>query len=193
MTPSKSLQTYAIGAIRRAGATATTCPNIQGGIELLPDGLQPDPRHRLRGRHRRLLGPPVKTVAPADVKPGQIFLGGAGTNNGVQTGSITAIDVATGKQVAKRRPPYPMYSGVLATPDLVWSGSLDGTFAAYDAKTLEVKWSMNVGTAFQGSPIAFTAGGKEYIAIAGGSGGTTFGHTDLENMQTSQMLYVFAL
>ena len=80
-----------------------------------------------------------------------------------------------------------MYSGVMATPDLVWAGSLDGTFAAYDAKTLEVKWSMNVGTSFQGSPIAFTAGGKEYIAIVGGGIGiAAFGHPELENKSGRQ-------
>ena len=48
-----------------------------------------------------------KTVAPADVTPGQIFTGGAGVNSGVQTGSINAVDVATGKQVAQAADPVP--------------------------------------------------------------------------------------
>ena len=87
-----------------------------------------------------------------------------------------------------------MYSGVMATPDLLWAGSLDGTFAAYDAKTLEVKWSMNVGTGFQGSPIAFNAGGKEYIAIVGGGPGlATFGHPELESKSTANIVWVFGL
>jgi alcohol dehydrogenase (cytochrome c) len=133
-------------------------------------------------------------VAPADVKPGQIFEGGVGTNNGEQTGSVNAIDVATGKQIAKQPTPFPMYSGVMATPDLLWAGSLDGTFAAYDAKTLQVKWSINVGTGFQGSPIAFNAGGKEYIAIVGGGPGlATFGNAGLAAKSTANIVWVFGL
>ncbi len=82
----------------------------------------------------------------------------------------------------------------MATPDLVWAGSLDGTFAAYDAKTLDVKWSMNLGTGFQGSPIAFTAGGKEYIAIVGGGPGlSTFNHPELEKRSTANIVWVLGL
>jgi alcohol dehydrogenase (cytochrome c) len=128
------------------------------------------------------------------VHQGQVFQAGTSTNNGVQTGTVTAIDVTTGKSIAQQPTPFPMYSGVMATPDLVWAGSVDGTFAAYDAKTLEVKWSMNVGTAFEGSPIAFSAGGKEYIAIAGGGPGlATFGHPELEKKSTANILWVFGL
>ena len=87
-----------------------------------------------------------------------------------------------------------MYSGVLTTPDLVWAGSLDGTFAAYDAKTLEVKWSMNLGTGFQGSPIAFTAGGKEFIAIVGGGPGlATFDYPELSAKSTANIVWVLGL
>ena len=39
--------------------------------------------------------------------PGQIFQGGAGANNGAQTGTVIAIDVATGKQVAQQPTPVP--------------------------------------------------------------------------------------
>jgi alcohol dehydrogenase (cytochrome c) len=83
----------------------------------------------------------------------------------------------------------------MATPDLVWAGSLDGTFAAYDAKTLDVKWSMNVGTSFQGSPIAFNAGGKEYIAIVGGGLGlgSAFNSPELSNKSTANIVWVFGL
>ena len=62
----------------------------------------------------------------------------------------SSFDVATGKQVAKLDRPYPNYAGVMTTPDLVWTGEMDGTFGAYDAKTLEQKWSINVGGTFSG-------------------------------------------
>ena len=192
--PTKSLQTYAHGGIDRAGAKATTCPNIQGGSNFFPTAYNPALGIAYAAGIEGCSDLSVKTVAPADVVPGQIFTGGAGVSSGVQTGSINAIDVASGKAIAQQATPFPMYGGVLATTDLLWAGSLDGTFAAYDAKTLEQKWSMNVGTPFQGAPIAFTVNGKEYIAIAGGGIAlAAFEHPELEIKPTSNMLWVFAL
>jgi glucose dehydrogenase len=40
------------------------------------------------------------------------------------------------------------YAGALATAgNLVFLGHIDGTFGAYDARTLKELWSFNVGTA----------------------------------------------
>jgi alcohol dehydrogenase (cytochrome c) len=192
--PSKSLQTYAQGAISRAGATATTCPNIQGGVNFFPTAYNPVTGIAYGAGIEGCSDLSVKTVAPADVKSGSIFIGGAGVSSGEQKGSITSIDVATSKQVAKHETPFPMYSGVMLTKDLVWSGSTDGTFAAYDATTLEPKWSMNLGTSFQAPPITYTAGGKQYVAIAGGGIGLAiFGHAELENIQSANMIWVFTV
>ena len=127
---------------------------------------------------------------------GQIFVGGAGVASGIQTGSINAIDVGTGKVIVQHATDFPMYAGVLATSDLLWAGSLDGTFAAYDAKTLEEKWSMKTGTAFQAPPIAFNVAGKEYIAIVGGGVGiAAFGRPELEVQAgiTANVLWVFTV
>ena len=192
--PTKSMQTYAEGRQSRAGDKATVCPNIQGGSNFFPTGYNPKLGLAYAVGIEGCDTLAVKSVAPADVHPGQIFQGGTFTNTGAQTGSVNAIDVTTGKQVAKHPTPFPMYSGVMATPDLLWAGSLDGTFAAYDAKTLDVKWSINVGTGFQGSPIAFNAGGKEYIAIVGGGPGiATFGNKDLAAKSTANLVWVFGL
>jgi alcohol dehydrogenase (cytochrome c) len=192
--PTKSLQTYAEGKIDRAGSKATACPNIQGGTNFFPTGYNPSLGIAYAVTIEGCSDLATKTISPADVHPGQIFQAGTSTNNGVQTGTVTAIDVATGKSIAQQPTPFPMYSGVMTTPDLVWAGSLDGTFAAYDAKTLQVKWSMNVGTGFQGSPIAFNAGGKEYIAIVGGGPGlATFGHPELASKSTANVVWVFGL
>ncbi|MCB9992732.1 MAG: PQQ-binding-like beta-propeller repeat protein [Hyphomicrobiaceae bacterium] len=192
--PSKSLQSYAIGSIDRAGATATTCPNIQGGTNFFPTAYNPNLGLAYAAGIEGCSDLSVRSVDPADVTPGQIFIGGSGTNSGVQTGSINAIDVATGNKVATHATTYPMYGGVMASADLLWAGSLDGTFSAYDAKTLDVLWSQNVGTPFQGAPIAFTVNGKEYIAIAGGGVGVGGGLApDLANMQTANVLWIFSL
>jgi alcohol dehydrogenase (cytochrome c) len=135
----------------------------------------------------------TKTVAPADVKPGVTFLGGTYAVNGVQKGAITAMDVATGKQVAKQDTQYPNNSGTLVTPDLVWTGSIDGSLGAFDAKTLAPLWSINVGTAFRAPPMTYSVGGKQYVAIVGGNLGTANagGNTELETTQAANMVWVF--
>jgi alcohol dehydrogenase (cytochrome c) len=192
--PSKSLQEYAAGALRRPGTGVTTCPNLQGGMNFWPPAYDPTTNTAFGAGIEGCSDLSIKPVATADVKPGAIFQGGAAANNGLQKGSVFSYDIATGKQISKTPLPYPNYAGVMATPGLVWAGELDGTFAAYDAKTLQEKWSINMGNAFQAPPIAFTAGGKEYIAIAGGSiGGADFGYPELKTKPAAAMLYVFAL
>lgn len=192
--PDASLQTYAIGAIDRAGATATTCPNIQGGTNFFPTAYNPELGIAYAVGIEGCSDLSVRAVDPADVRAGEIFTGGAGVGSGPLTGAINAVDLASSDVVATHSTTYPMYSGVLATPDLVWTAHLDGTIGAYDAVTLEEKWSMNVGTAFQAPPITFTAGGKQYVAIVGGGVGVAgFGYEELQNIQPANMLWVFGL
>lgn len=192
--PSKSLQTYAMGVLNRAGATATNCPHITGGVNYYPTAYNPTTGVAYGAGQEGCSDIATKEVAPADVISGSIFLGGTYAANGVQTGSITAIDVASGKQIGKQETPYPNHSGVLVTPDLVWSGALDGTFSAYDAKTLAPVWSMNLGTAFRAPPMTYSVGDKQYVAIEGGPiGSNSMGHADLETIQQANMIWVFAV
>jgi alcohol dehydrogenase (cytochrome c) len=190
---SKSLQAYADGALRRGGDTVTTCPNIQGGINYWPTAVDPTTNMAFGAGIEGCSDLSVKQVAAADVTEGQSFSGGEAAANGAQQGSIFAFDLTTGKQAQKVDRPYPNYAGVMLTPGLVWTGEMDGTFGAFDEKTLEKKWSINMGGAFNAPPIAFEANGKEYIAIAsGGNGVSTFGYPELAR-PAANMLYVFSL
>jgi alcohol dehydrogenase (cytochrome c) len=192
--PEAALQTYAIGAITRAGDVATTCPNIQGGTNFFPTAYNPNLGIAYAAGIEGCSDLSVRAVDPADVTAGNIFVGGAGVNSGEQTGSINAVDVATGSVVATQNTTFPMYGGVMASADLLWAGHLDGTFAAYNATTLEELWSMNVGTSFQGAPMTFLVGDKQYVAILGGGVGVGGGLAPtLANIQAANMLWVFAL
>lgn len=192
--PDADLQTYAIGRITRAGDTATTCPNIQGGTNFFPTAYNPDLGLAYAGGIEGCSDLSVRAVDPDDVLPGNIFIGGAGVNSGEQTGSINAVDVATNSIAATLNTTYPMYGGVMASADLLWAGHMDGTFSAYNASTLEELWSMNVGTSFQGAPITFLVNDTQYVAITGGGLGVGGGLApELSNMQAANMLWVFAL
>ena len=193
--PNKSLQAYSEEiVIRRGGGKIDACPHLQGGVNFWPTGYNPKTGmaygHSLEGCSFMEAVP----VAPEDVKPGSIFLGGAYTNSGNQGGSIIAVDVKTGKIAKKVLRDMPAYAGVMNTPDLVWVGEVDGTFGAYDATTLEQKWSINVGSTFAAPSISYAVDGKQYIAIVGGPLGLAGGgKPELALTQPANMLYVFAL
>ena len=92
---------------------------------------------------------------------------------------------------------YPNYGGALATAgNLVFLGESDGTFGAYDAKTLTQLWSFNIGTGINAPPITYSVNGKQFVAVLAGSRQNVniYGLApEIKNMAPASMLYVFAL
>jgi alcohol dehydrogenase (cytochrome c) len=124
------------------------------------------------------------------------------TGGGIKTperlyGSIKAVDPVTGEIKASQRLEYPNVGGALATAgNLVFFGLPDGTFAAYDAKTLKELWSFNVGTGINAPPITYSVNGKQYIAVLVGSRQAPNIiplSPELKNTSTASMLFVFSL
>ncbi len=75
-------------------------------------------------------------------------------------------------------------------------GHLDGTFSAYDAKTLAEVWSFNTGTGINAPAISYAVNGKQYIAVLVGSRqplNIMQNLPELKNTSTASMLYVFSL
>ena len=112
-------------------------------------------------------------------------------------GSLKAIDPVTGETKASRSSPIRIYAGALATAgNLVFLGHLDGTFSAYDAKTLQEVWSFNTGTGINAPPITYSVNGKQYVAVlVGARQPTNLMQTmpELKNTTTASMLFVFSL
>jgi alcohol dehydrogenase (cytochrome c)/quinohemoprotein ethanol dehydrogenase len=74
------------------------------------------------------------------------------------------------------RAPHPDYynGGVLTTAgNLVVQGDNDGLLAVYDARTGRKLWSMDGGSAILAAPITYEAGGKQYITVLAGYGGSS--------------------
>ncbi len=68
----------------------------------------------------------------------------------------------------------PFTSGVLTTGGgLVFAGTPEGEFNAYDAKSGKRLWSYQTGSGIVGSPMSFSIDGKQYIAVPSGWGGWT--------------------
>ena len=89
--------------------------------------------------------------------------------------------------------------GTLATAgDLVFQGTAEGTFNAYHARTGEKLWSFDAGLGIVAAPMSFSAGGKQYVSILVGYGGTTAAYGDFMNVgwkygQQPRRLLTFAL
>src|SRR5260370_11222838 len=125
------------------------------------------------------------------------FTGGGVKCPSALNGSFRAIDPVGGETRAAAKLTYPNLSGALATAgNLVFLGHLDGTFAAYDAKTLQEVWSFNTGTGINAPAISYSVNGKQYIAVLVGSRqpvNILQNLPELRNTSTASMLYVFSL
>jgi alcohol dehydrogenase (cytochrome c) len=108
------------------------------------------------------------------------------------------LDPVSGEVKKRKDLPYGDLSGVLTTGGgIVVTALLDGTIVAYDDKTLDELWKINVGTGFDAPPMTYSVGGKQYIAIASGLG--PVGKAKLARSPerkfqgNATMLYVFGL
>lgn len=91
------------------------------------------------------------------------------------TGALVAWSPVTQQLVWKI--PYPTYvnGGVLATAgSLVFQGTVDGRFRAFDASTGKSLWSFDTHTPVIAPPISYSAGGRQYVSVLTGLG-TTMG------------------
>ena len=146
-----------------------------------------------------------EVTVPGAHKPRDLFLGGAPYSTfddqgcGRITGSITAIDVSTGKVAKKHMTKHPQLGGLMSTAGgLVFAGYAEGQVVALDADTLEELWRFETGSAVNAPPISFMVDGKQYIAIEVGLGGAwpqwfVSATPELKAQVPSNVLYVFAL
>jgi alcohol dehydrogenase (cytochrome c) len=81
-------------------------------------------------------------------------------------GTLTAINVNTGKIAWQDKTELPMYGGVLATAsNLVFTGEMNGWFDAFDAVSGEKLWSQNLGIGVCTPPITYRVKGVQYVAV----------------------------
>ncbi len=196
--PSKQVQIYNVAATPTVeNSPVIICPGNMGGKNWPPTAYNPS----LHTWYIPVIESCNKVTVKAEAsqnKPRDWFTGGGPSAADQITGSVTAIDVTTGKESGKFETPFPMLGGILATPDLVFAGQPDGEVFALDAKTLQKMWSFSTGAGVNAPPMTFTSDGKQYIAILAGVGGAwdkwfIDSTPGLKSMQPGSMLYVFAL
>ena len=109
-------------------------------------------------------------------------------------GRLVAWDPVTQKEVWKQEQVGPWNGGTLTTAgNLVFQGTADGRFVAYNAKSGEKLWEVATGTGVVAAPATYTVDGKQYVSVAVGWGGV-YGkaqrHTDRAGPGT---VYTFVL
>ncbi|RJF94140.1 PQQ-dependent dehydrogenase, methanol/ethanol family [Sphingomonas cavernae] len=113
------------------------------------------------------------------VKPGELAFGGMTVQAWKQdpddgTGALLAWDPVKQEQRWKVPIETLWNGGTLTTAGgLVFQGTADGYFSAYDAKTGKRVWRFNAGLGIIAAPISYVAGGKQYVSVLVGYGGTT--------------------
>ena len=195
------MQTYIAGTSpTREEPVGVSCPGNMGGKNWPPTAYNPE---------LKLWYIPViescntmtndPTIPGESYKPREFFTGGGPSQHEQITGSVTAVDVTTGKLAGKLETKYPMLGGILATAgELVFVGEPAGELMALDAKSLEKLWGFHTGAGLNAPPITYSVGGKQYVAVLVGLGGAwpkwfVDGTEGLEKVAPSSMLYVFSL
>jgi outer membrane protein assembly factor BamB len=138
-----------------------------GGSEWSPTAYSP------RTGYLYVLGsedPLIYKLRHEERVPGAWWVGGAyyavRANN---QGSVSAVDLNTGRIAWQRGMPKPMVGGALATAtDLVFVGSSDQHVMAFDARTGRTLWSFLTNGGVNAPPMTYVVNGRQYIAVAAG-------------------------
>jgi alcohol dehydrogenase (cytochrome c) len=180
------------------GKPVAVYPSSLGGINYSPASYDPRTNYIFNAASETAAVNIQALLTPTQKKRkftlGDVFLGLQNGNFGTQLpgwkdhGSISAIDVSTGKQVWKFRTPEPERGGVTTTESgLGFAGGGDGVVRAFNLKTGKVLWTFQTGFPIAAGASIFSVGGSEYVAITVGGTPTS------SNGGTAAQLHVFAL
>lgn len=87
-------------------------------------------------------------------------------------GRLLAWDPVAQKEAWSFEHNGPWNGGILSTAgNLVFQGTNDAHFAAYDAKTGDQKWKYFTQTGIGAAPVTFELDGEQYVSVASGWGG----------------------
>ena len=125
------------------------------------------------------------------------WVAGMASTDALVYGELLAWDPVKQQSAWKVRHDKPANGGVLSTAgELVFQGTGEGVFAAYDADNGDALWQYQSDSAVLAGPMSYELDGEQYIAVAQGSGGTvmlTIGDNLKRNKVNKNKLLVFKL
>jgi alcohol dehydrogenase (cytochrome c) len=182
------------------GRTKTICPGAIGGRSWNHAALSP--------RTRLLYSTAMEicndiTAQKQEVQPGSMHFGGTfrmrPPPGDRARGYIAAYDPVTGKRAWTWDYKYYLLASLLATAgDLIFTGDPEGNFFALDARTGAKLWSFPTGGGHRGSPVTYSASGRQFVATPSGWG-TLIGRLfpgiwpDAPEPRTGSAIFAFVL
>lgn len=155
------------------GETKTICPAASGGKNWFPSAFDP--------RSATIFAPlneacmdlvPVAEGSRGLLSTGVTMATRPRPDSDGLYGRVEAIDLAARKSAWVHRRRAPVTTGLLATAGgLVFGGFYDRQFIAFDSGTGKMLWSVRLNDAASASPITYTAGGRQYVAVLAGDPG----------------------
>jgi alcohol dehydrogenase (cytochrome c) len=158
------------------GKPVVVYPGSIGGLNFSPAAYDPKTNYIFNAAAETASVMIQKKLTPTQKKrkrlQGDIFLGLQNGDFGQYLpgwhdhGSISAIDVNTGRRVWKFLTPEPERGGVSITASGIgFAGGGDGNLRAFDLKTGKLLWKFQTGRQIAAGPSIYSVAGKEYIAI----------------------------
>jgi mono/diheme cytochrome c family protein len=109
-------------------------------------------------------------------------------------GRLVAWDPVRQREAWRQEFVSPWNGGTLTTAgNLVFSGTADGRFIAWDATTGTRRWETPAGTGVVAAPSTYLVDGRQYVSIAVGWGGIYGLSTRATDLKTPGTVYTFAL
>jgi alcohol dehydrogenase (cytochrome c) len=111
-------------------------------------------------------------------------------------GTIEAISVETGRTEWKYEQRAGMLSLMSTGGGLLFGGDVNGRFRAFDQRSGEILWEVNLGSPVNGYAATYAVNGRQYVAVSTGGSGLAFGLGRLSpelRIGSGNQLYVFAL
>jgi alcohol dehydrogenase (cytochrome c) len=168
--PKTGAKTINPDVVPRIGQTTYNCPADPGGKAWQATAYSP--------RTGALYLPTVEfcsNTTPNPLDPGEIYTGGGratfarvpipdGDN---MIGQVRAVKLSDRSDMWMYRQRPPITSSTLPTGGgVVFVGSLDRKFMAFDDETGEMLWSSGkLSSSLESFPITYMSGGKQYVAI----------------------------
>jgi alcohol dehydrogenase (cytochrome c) len=184
-----------------SGKVFEVCPHLHGARNLQAPSYSPLTRLYYLGVNNSCMDAKVVSVPYV---PGRAYTGVTLTAKKAPgydyVGEFVAFDPVTGKRAWTYRAPdgAAMTASALATAGgVVFGGTADRQFFALDADSGKLLWQTRLNGDVSGSPISFTVGGRQFVAItAGGRTGPTTSFGPLTGVNLSDgtgVVWVFAV
>ena len=185
-------------------------PNVATDICPSPEGARNWMATAYNAQSRLLFVPMQETCATiswvvgdeASPAKGRLDIGWSlkpAPNSDGKYGRLEAVDLVTGKTVWVRRDRHIPASSLLATAGgLLFTGNADRWFRALDQASGTPLWEVRLNAVPNATPVTYTVGGKQFVAVATGGGGPHDADTieltpETERASPSTTIWVFGL